>query len=197
MADPDKVLGDWESKPPKPVAPSEPGGSADDAPYLLESQIVIPMGVPIYGGTKVNVAPVVSTGQTDTSAKQLVDAFGKHDVKVEIDTLTTFAKKIEALLLAMEGSPAAPYKVQQQKVEGVHLGEGFTEATALTGAYDKVHKELARLHKDFASQIQAMKESVSKSAGRYAANEDHTTAAQKAVAANTGGSASKPTEVDL
>lgn len=190
MADPDKVLGDWESKaPPAPAAPSDPGGSAGDAPYLLDSQLVIPLGVPIYGGTKVNVAPAVSTVQTDASAKQLVDAFGKHDVKVEIDTLTTFAKKIEALLLAMEGSAAAPYKVQEQKVEAPHLGSSdFVEAKTLTGAYDKVHKELSKLHKDFALQIKAMKDSVTKSAGNYASNEDHTTAAQKAVGANAAAS---------
>ncbi|MFJ9692937.1 hypothetical protein [Kitasatospora sp. NPDC101183] len=162
--------------PDKGPAPSQPGDTPPGAP--VDETYTLP-------GIAVGVAgPTASEGQTYASAADLVSAFGKQDVKVEIDTLTTFAKKIEQLLLVMDGSAAAPYKVKAQKVEGPHLGADFDEATALTGAYDKVHKELAKLHKDFASQIQAMKDSVAKSAGNYASNEDHTTTQQKTVAAN-------------
>ncbi|WP_371517374.1 hypothetical protein [Kitasatospora sp. NBC_01300] len=132
--------------------------------------------------------PLVSTVQTNVSAADLVSAFGKKDVKVELDTLTAFAKKIEALLQAMEGSPAAPYKLQEQKLTGGSFASAeFAEATALTAAYDKVHTQLVKLHKDFVSQIEAMKIAVAATAGNYSANEDDTTAAQNAVAKNAGG----------
>ncbi|MFE6053422.1 hypothetical protein ACFQ6N_21920 [Kitasatospora sp. NPDC056446] len=141
-----------------------------------------------FGG--INIAPVVSTAQTNVSAGDLVAAFGKHDVKVEVDTLTAFANKVEALLLAMEGSAAAPYKLQQQKLTGQSFaGAQFVEATALTTAYEKVHAQLVQLHKDFAAQIQSMQTAVSQTANNYAANESHTTAAQNAVAKNADAAA--------
>ncbi|MFE4516869.1 hypothetical protein ACFRMQ_22045 [Kitasatospora sp. NPDC056783] len=138
-----------------------------------------------FGG--VNIAPVVSTVQTNVSASDLVSAFGKQDVQVELDTLKTFAGKVEALLAAMEGSPAAPYKLQEQKLTGKSFASAeFAEATALTTAYGKVHGQLVQLHKDFAAQIQAMQTAVSRTASNYATNEDHTTAAQNGVAQNAG-----------
>ncbi|MFJ2866975.1 hypothetical protein [Kitasatospora sp. NPDC087314] len=134
------------------------------------------------------IGPVISTVQTYVSAGDLVSAFGKQDVKVELDTLTSFAKKIEALLQAMEGSPAAPYKLQEQKLTGGSFASAeFAEATALTAAYGKVHTQLVKLHKDFVSQIEAMKNAVAQTAGNYSTNEDDTTAAQNAVAKNAGG----------
>ncbi|MFE5583377.1 hypothetical protein [Kitasatospora sp. NPDC056531] len=145
-----------------------------------------------WGG--INLAPVVSTAQTDGSAGALVAAFGKHDVKVELDTLTTFAKKVEALLQAMEGSEAAPYKLEAQKLTQqsfVSGGTTFAEATDLNSAYEKVHAQLVKLHKDFASQIQSMQTAISHTASTYTTNEDHTTAAQKAVAQSAG--AASPT----
>ncbi|MER7754829.1 hypothetical protein [Kitasatospora sp. NPDC097643] len=134
--------------------------------------------------------PAISTMQTYVSAGDLVSAFGKQDVKIELDTLTAFAKKIEALLAAMDGSPAAPYQLQEQKLAQASFASGdsssFTEATALNSAYDKAHAQLVKLHKDFVSQIQAMRDAVSDTAGNYSTNENHTTAAQNAVAKNAG-----------
>ncbi|MFE4397307.1 MULTISPECIES: hypothetical protein [Streptomycetaceae] len=125
--------------------------------------------------------------QTNVSAGDLVAAFGKHDVQVELDTLTAFAGKIEALLAAMEGSAAAPYKLQEQKLTGKSFASAeFSEATALTTAYEKVHAQLVKLHKDFVSQIEAMKNAVMKTAGNYSTNEEHTTAAQNSVAKGAG-----------
>lgn len=121
----------------------------------------------------------------------LVSAFGKQDVKVELDTLTAFASKIEALLQTMEGSAAAPDKLQAQKLTGKALisgaySEHVVEAVALTTAYDKVHTQLVKLHSDFTSQIEAMKTAVAKTAGIYAGNEEATAATHQAVAASYG-----------
>ncbi|MBO1417526.1 hypothetical protein [Streptomyces sp. FH025] len=150
-------------------------GTPDASPFMLSTG---PFGIGKF----------VSTAQTNFSASDLVSAFGKQDVKVELDTLTAFSKKVEALLLAMEGSEAAPYKLEAQKLEQasfVSANSGsFSEATALSARYEKVHSELVRLHKEFVAQIQAMQDAVSKTAGTYQTNEDHTTAAQNAVAKN-------------
>ncbi|WP_316526608.1 hypothetical protein [Kitasatospora brasiliensis] len=155
---------------------------------MLDQKIPMPFGI---GG--INVAPIVSTIQTNVSASDLVAAFGKQDVQVEIDTLTTFAGKVEALLAAMEGSAAAPYKLQEQKLTGKSFASAeFAEATALTSAYEKVHAQLVQLHKDFASQIQAMQKAVAQTASNYATNEDHTTAAQNAVAKDAGVTTAAP-----
>ncbi|MGW2253603.1 hypothetical protein ACWCXH_25915 [Kitasatospora sp. NPDC001660] len=128
------------------------------------------------------------------SVPDLVTAFGKHDVKVELDTLTTFANKIEALLQTMEGSAAAPGKLQEQKLTGKVLISGaysdhVVESVALMAAYDKVHTQLVKLHTDFAAQIEAMKTAVAKTVGSYAGNEETTAAAHKAAATNLGGGA--------
>ncbi|MFE4977409.1 hypothetical protein ACFRAR_35530 [Kitasatospora sp. NPDC056651] len=153
---------------------------------MLEKKLPWP-----FGG--VNIAPVVSTIQTNGSASDLVSAFGKQDVQVELDTLKTFAGKVDALLAAMEGSPAAPYKLQEQKLTGKSFASAdFAEATDLTTAYGKVHAQLVQLHKDFAAQIQAMQTAVSKTASNYATNEDHTTAAQNGVAQNAGYTTAAP-----
>ncbi|MBD0669162.1 hypothetical protein [Streptomyces sp. CBMA156] len=153
---------------------------------MLEKKLPWP-----FGG--VNIAPFVSTAQTNVSAGDLVAAFGKQNVQVELDTLKTFAGKVEALLAAMEGSPAAPYKLQEQKLTGKSFASAeFAEATALTTAYEKVHAQLVQLHKDFAAQIQKMQAAVSQTASIYATNEDHTTAAQNAVAKDAGVPTSAP-----
>ncbi|MFD8701258.1 hypothetical protein ACFV1W_01380 [Kitasatospora sp. NPDC059648] len=142
-----------------------------------------------WGG--INLAPVVSTAQTDVSAGDLVAAFGKHDVNVEIDTLTVFAKKIEALLAAMEGSEAAPYNLEaqtltQQSFVSGHTPESFPEAVALSSTYGKVHSQLVKLHKDFVSQISAMQKAVTTTEANYRTNENNATAAQNAVASSAG-----------
>ncbi|MFF7992921.1 hypothetical protein ACFZDG_24390 [Kitasatospora xanthocidica] len=152
--------------------------------------------IPWLWGGGINLAPIVSTAQTNGSAGDLVAAFGKKDVEIELQTLTAFATKVEALLAAMEGSEAAPYKLQQQKLSQTSFVSGggasnFTEATALTTAYEKVHTQLVKLHKDFVSQIEAMKKAVLQTAGNYSTNEDHTTTAQKSIAKGAG--VTKPT----
>ncbi|MQS13722.1 hypothetical protein F7Q99_15955 [Streptomyces kaniharaensis] len=127
----------------------------------------------------------------------LVSAFGKQDVKVELETLTAFAKKVEALLQTMDGSAASASKLQAQTLSGATLISGdksgeVVEAAALTAAYDKVHTKLVKLHSDLVSQVDAMKLAVGKTAGSYAGNEEATAAAHKAVGTNLG-SATKAT----
>ncbi|MFD9686844.1 hypothetical protein ACFWXO_13920 [Kitasatospora sp. NPDC059088] len=166
-------------------APGTPG-APDATPFMLDGPTI-----PLPWGHGIKIAPVVSTVQTNVSAGDLVAAFGKQDVQVELQTLTNFANKVDALLKAMEGSAAAPYKLQEQKVSAgsfVNAADAakFPEAVALHGAYDKVHDQLVKLHKDFAAQIEAMKAAVADTHSQYTTNEGHTTDAQKAIAAGAG-----------
>ncbi|MFJ8626946.1 hypothetical protein ACIRD3_29485 [Kitasatospora sp. NPDC093550] len=180
-----------DGKPGTTANPTEPAGTNPAPPSADAKPYVLPTNPKMYG-------PTISESQTYGDANSLVAAFGDHDVKVELDTLTEFSKKVEALLQVMEGSAAAPYKLQEQKLtEQSFASAKFAEATALTTAYDKVHAQLVQLHKDFASQIQAMQTAVSKTAGNYAANEDHTTAAQNTVAKSAGATTSTPGSDDL
>ncbi|MFD5464535.1 hypothetical protein ACFWIQ_17175 [Kitasatospora sp. NPDC127059] len=172
--------------PSTPAAGTNPPGSPDSTPFVLDGPTI-----PLPWGHGVNLAPVVSTVQTNVSAGDLVAAFGKQDVKVEIDTLTEFAKKIEALLAAMEGSEAAPYQLEAQKVSQKSFVSGgqahqFVEAVALSSTYEKVHTQLVKLHKDFTSQIKAMQSAVTSTAHNYSTNEDNATADQNAVAQSAG-----------
>ncbi|MER6397048.1 MULTISPECIES: hypothetical protein [unclassified Kitasatospora] len=153
----------------------------DDKPFTLGTH-----GGGWFGGMFGVVDNVVRAVETNVSASALVSAFGSKNVKIELDTLTAFAKKIEALLQAMEGSEAAPYKLQEQRLHADNFGKGFTQSTDLTAAYGKTHDALVKLHKDFVSQIEAMKTAVAQTAGNYAGNEENTTAAQQAVAKNAG-----------
>ncbi|MET8539379.1 hypothetical protein ABZW03_01790 [Kitasatospora sp. NPDC004799] len=169
---------------------------------MLEQKLPWPLG-------GIDLAPIVSTHQTNTSASDLVAAFGAQNVQIELQTLKTFAGKVEALLAAMEGSAAAPYKLQEQKVtqgsfvNGADAGK-FPEAVALNTAYGKVHEQLVKLHKDFVSQIEAMTAAVAKTANSYASNEEQATAAQNAVAQqagvtspSAGSSGTAPTSKDM
>ncbi|MEV0530252.1 hypothetical protein [Kitasatospora sp. NPDC050463] len=155
----------------------------DDTPFSLGGHDSGILGMFGMAGVVDNV---IRVAQTNVSASALVSAFGSQNVKIELDTLTAFAKKIEALLQAMEGSEAAPYKLQEQRLHADNFGKGFTQSTDLTAAYGKTHDALVKLHKDFVSQIEAMKTAVAKTAGNYAGNEEHTTAAQTNIAKNAG-----------
>ncbi|MFF4818494.1 hypothetical protein ACFY2K_28365 [Kitasatospora sp. NPDC001309] len=166
-------------------APGTPG-APDATPFMLDGPTI-----PLPWGHGIKIAPVVSTVQTNVSAGDLVAAFGKHDVQVEINTLTEFAKKVEALLAAMEGSEAAPYKLEAQKLTRENFVSGqnpgaFSEAVALNSAYNKVHSQLVKLHKDFTAQIKAMQNAVVQSAGSYGTSDENAAAAQNAVAKSAG-----------
>ncbi|MFE2109184.1 hypothetical protein ACFXAF_25425 [Kitasatospora sp. NPDC059463] len=130
------------------------------------------------------VGRVVGQVQVDVSATALVAAFGSKDVKIELDTLTTFKKKVDALLASLEGSEAAQHKIKEQKLTAGNLGTGFHESTDLMAAYDRTHAAISQLSKAFAEQIDKMSQAVAQTAGSYGSNEEHQTTAVNAVAKN-------------
>ncbi|MGW2372735.1 MULTISPECIES: hypothetical protein [Kitasatospora] len=161
-----------------PAGPTDPAATVGSTPYSLSTP---------WGG----YGPLVSMGQTYGDANALVTAFGGQNVQIEIQTLTAFATKVEALLAAMEGSEAAPYKLEAQKLTRENFVSGknpgaFPEAVDLNSAYSKVHSQLVKLHKDFTAQIQAMQKAVVQSAGSYGTSDENAAAAQNAVASSAG-----------
>ncbi|MFD7410960.1 hypothetical protein [Kitasatospora purpeofusca] len=132
------------------------------------------------------IGRVVGQVQVDVSANALVAAFGSKDVKIELDTLTNFKKKVDALLASLEGSEAAQHKIKEQKLLAGNLGSGFHESADLIAAYEKTHAAIAQLSKSFAEQIDRMSKAVAQTAGGYGNNEEHQTAAVNAVAKGAG-----------
>lgn len=138
------------------------------------------------------IGRVVGQVQVDVSANALVAAFGSKDVKIELDTLTNFKKKVDALLASLEGSEAAQHKIKEQKLHAGNLGSGFHESADLIAAYEKTHAAIAQLSKSFAEQIDKMSKAVAQTAGSYGNNEEHQTAAVNAVAKGADGGPGGP-----
>lgn len=71
-------------------------------------------------------------------------------------TLLTFQSRMQKLLEELKGSPAEHTKIAEQKVTPASYGTGFSAATELHGAYDKVRTRLEELTKIFGETIEAM-----------------------------------------
>lgn len=89
-----------------------------------------------------------------------LDGSGTPDVKAELETLTTFKNRIDAMLKDLDGSDASPEKVRQDRLQASHLGTGFGEADTLMKTYSHVHDRLETLSQLLADQIEAMSISV-------------------------------------
>lgn len=74
----------------------------------------------------------------------------------DLQTLESFKKRIDNVLSDLETSAAGPNNIGQDALSSSHFGVGFSEASALFGAYRTVHSELEKLSKVFADQIEAM-----------------------------------------
>ncbi|GAA2348070.1 hypothetical protein OKJ48_20670 [Streptomyces kunmingensis] len=74
---------------------------------------------------------------------------------VEGETLTTFKRRVDALLSDLENSKAAPKSIANGAMPGGRLG-AFDEADALHSAYTRVHHQLENLSKMLALQIEGL-----------------------------------------
>ncbi|MEU9185084.1 hypothetical protein AB0D14_11065 [Streptomyces sp. NPDC048484] len=84
---------------------------------------------------------------------------GGADLKVSMEALTTFKKRVDTVLATFEGSPGSSTKVGGQRISRASFsGEGatFAEATGLYAQYDRVHERLTSLSKTLGLQIEAM-----------------------------------------
>jgi hypothetical protein len=77
-------------------------------------------------------------------------------VSAEMETLTEFKKRVDAMLQSLDESDASKPKISQQNLEQSHLGTGFGESTELLNAYNVVHQNLETLSQTLSNQIEAM-----------------------------------------
>lgn len=81
---------------------------------------------------------------------------GSPDLDTPSESLKSFKTRVDKLLTALDGSPAAHSRITEQKVTAAAYGTGFPEATGLSGAYDTVHARLTELSKTLGEQLEAM-----------------------------------------
>ncbi|MDH6112457.1 hypothetical protein P3T36_001340 [Kitasatospora sp. MAP12-15] len=105
--------------------------------------------------------------QAAKNATALTNEVGGTQVQAEVETLTVFKGKVDAMLQTLDGSDAAQPKISQQALTADYLGTGFGESTALLNAYTVVHTNLETLSQTLAAQIQAMSIAISVSASGY------------------------------
>ncbi|MEU6390366.1 DUF2563 family protein [Streptomyces sp. NPDC046939] len=74
---------------------------------------------------------------------------------VEGETLSTFKRRVDALLRDLESSKAAPKSLATGTMPSGRLGT-FDEADGLHSAYTKVHSQLENLSKMLALQIEGL-----------------------------------------
>ncbi|MEV6330844.1 hypothetical protein [Streptomyces sp. NPDC051909] len=84
------------------------------------------------------------------------DGGGKQGLDVGEVTLLTFQTRMQKLVDELKGSPAEHTKIGEQKVTAASYGTGFSAASELHGAYEKVRTRLEELTKIFGETIEAM-----------------------------------------
>ncbi|XUL91506.1 hypothetical protein ACQ86D_36930 [Streptomyces galilaeus] len=89
-----------------------------------------------------------------------VSATRAANLEASNEALTTFMKRVDAVLRGLESSAGNPTKVGAQTIKMTSLSSGqesdFPEAHALYSQYERVHKELTSLSKSLHLQIEAI-----------------------------------------
>ncbi|WP_432067139.1 hypothetical protein [Streptomyces sp. C10-9-1] len=86
----------------------------------------------------------------------------------ELESMTTFKREIDKLLVELEGSEAAPDKVGAGRIEPGQLGSAaFGESAYLYSVYASVHDQVEKLSKILALQVDGLSIAVSASQVGY------------------------------
>ncbi|MFF7632468.1 hypothetical protein ACFZB9_04855 [Kitasatospora sp. NPDC008050] len=109
----------------------------------------------------------VKNANYDTARQLLVDAGGTQNLSLEMETLTEFKKRVDAMLTSLDGSDASQPKIAQQSLEQTHFGTGFPQSGDLYGAYNIVHTNLETLSTALSNQIEAMSIAINISINGY------------------------------
>nr|WP_307718364.1 hypothetical protein [Streptomyces sp. JHA26] len=81
------------------------------------------------------------------------------NLEVTGEALSTFVKRVDAVLSNLEGSPGNPTRVGAQTIKSTSLAQdpaAFPEAHALYVQYNQVHEKLTSLSKTLHLQIEAI-----------------------------------------
>jgi hypothetical protein len=90
------------------------------------------------------------------AAQLRASGVSSSDLAYEMETLSDFKKKVDAMLASLDASDASEPKISQQNLDQTHVGTGFDDATNLLNAYNVVHQNLQTLSQTLSDQIQAM-----------------------------------------
>ncbi|MEU3046047.1 hypothetical protein ABZ705_05835 [Streptomyces sp. NPDC006984] len=105
------------------------------------------------------MVPIVGPALSALSAVKLV---------TELESMTTFKREIDKLLVELEGSEAAPDKVGAGRIEPGQLGSAaFGESAYLYSVYASVHDQVEKLSKILALQVDGLSIAVSASQVGY------------------------------
>ncbi|MFE9651203.1 hypothetical protein ACFYO0_45440 [Streptomyces sp. NPDC006365] len=90
-------------------------------------------------------------------------------LKVGLEALGTFKKRVDAVLSTLEGSPASPQKIAAHALSAASFSGagGFAEAKGLHSQYERVHERLTTLSKNLGLQIEAMQIAVMGADGNF------------------------------
>jgi TolA-binding protein len=90
-------------------------------------------------------------------------------LKIGLEALGTFKKRVDTVLSTLEGSPASPQKIAAHALsEASFSGAGsFAEAKGLHSQYERVHERLTTLSKHLGLQIEAMQIAVMGADGNF------------------------------
>ena len=90
-------------------------------------------------------------------------------LKVGLEALGTFKKRVDAVLSTLEGSPASPQKIAAHALSEASFSGagGFAEAKGLHSQYERVHERLTTLSKHLGLQIEAMQIAVMGADGNF------------------------------
>ncbi|GAB2972661.1 hypothetical protein GCM10023080_040980 [Streptomyces pseudoechinosporeus] len=90
-------------------------------------------------------------------------------LKIGLEALGTFKKRVDTVLSTFEGSPASPQKIAAHALSEASFSGagGFAEAKGLHSQYERVHERLTTLSKHLGLQIEAMQIAVMGADGNF------------------------------
>lgn len=122
------------------------------------------------------------TPDTDKSFDNLYGVNPQMALDVQASAMKGFKKRVDDLLIELEGSEAAPGRVGADRLSRAQLGSGdFKEAQYLYDSYSIVHDELEKLSKALGTQIEGLGLAVHASRVGYDNLEDDIRARMKAI----------------
>lgn len=109
----------------------------------------------------------IKNANYDMARQLATDAGGTQNLSLEMETLTEFKKRVDAMLTSLDGSDASQPKIAQQSLEQTHFGTGFPQSGDLYSAYNVVHTNLETLSTALSNQIEAMSIAINISINGY------------------------------
>ncbi|WP_328768283.1 hypothetical protein [Streptomyces sp. NBC_00286] len=90
-------------------------------------------------------------------------------LKIGLEALGTFKKRVDAVLSTFDGSPASPQKLAAHALSEASFSGagGFAEAKGLHSQYERVHERLTTLSRHLGLQIEAMQIAVMGADGNF------------------------------